>query len=207
MDFNINILKNVLIELLINDSTEIFNNEREFQIALKNKLKEKFKNAGIFMECMFPLDKEINIKNNDNVENHIDLIVYDNQKTYPIELKYKAKLIAGTDDYNIHRCNFLQDIILTEKTIEQYNFECGYCIFLTNDEYLFTDKNETKVTKDLKICNIDIKAGFEYKRAGKNNNLREKYLFQNSYKFRWDKIEAGVFNNFRILVVSIPKKD
>jgi|BioPla2DNA2_1021312.scaffolds.fasta_scaffold20587_2 hypothetical protein len=176
--FKLEDILKVLQELA--DSRPVFFNESDFQFSLSQQLNNYLRENKLFayqiileykhyldIELIDPKEKEL-INISEKRRQYIDIIILDkeNNKYYPIELKYKTIPIPGNIKLKYHDMSvafnlskqgaqnlgcayYLQDIQrLTdlkrqEATLfENYEFGIGFAIFVTNDKTYW--KNNTK---------------------------------------------------------------
>lgn len=118
----------------------VFHQEADFQFALAWEIQEGLKDAKIRLE--YPVATE---KNGKRKNEYIDIIVTVDDKTYPIELKYKPKELEITiDDEDFYlkshaaqtlgNYDSLKDISRIEKFIARNKCEAGFVIWLSNDK-------------------------------------------------------------------------
>ncbi len=197
-------------EFNINDVIEklkkkgkVFVSEKDFQLELAWTIKELYKNdVSVKLEYR-PKDVIIEYtdknKRKRTTSMYIDILVIQNNKWYPIELKYKTnKIINNIEhiDYYIDsndkdeiielknqsardqgRCNFLWDISRIEQLKKQKveEFAKGYAILITNDSNYFEgkQKNKTSADEDFKIDQERkiIKRTLEWKKGTKPGTI------------------------------------
>lgn len=201
-DFFLNVIKEELsLRLNRKPPFNVFVNESDLQLFLGLNLQKQFPYSDIEFETMLDSVKKV------------DIVMTYNTIKYPIEIKYSAfknnKCIAGTEDINICRCSFLEDIMRVEKICSGSDIQKGYCIFLTNDEDLFK-KNEQddklSKTEELQIFSgRKIKSGEKLNYIGCNDNLKKEYCFKNDYEFQWVSVsdKSQEIEEFKLLVVEV----
>lgn len=121
----------------LRENRPIFHSEADFQFALAWEIQKMYPHASIRMEC--PSIEESN--------KYIDIVVRNEGKVYPIELKYKTKKFStsmGDEQYRLkdHGAQDLgkYDCIKDISRIESFanhlpGFKNGCVIWLTNDPY------------------------------------------------------------------------
>lgn len=138
-------LQNILVNLGF--ERQLFCSEAHFQHVLAMSLADDGFRNSIYPE--FPvLASDITGKK----EIYIDLVIKNNGKYVPIELKYKTKkskinvvgkeiLLKHHAAYDISRYDFVRDIGRIEALIsdEVNNMDQGFAIFLTNDSNYWSD--------------------------------------------------------------------
>ena len=150
----------------------VFASEADFQFALGWKLKEMYSNYRILFEFV-PKFKKVHDSDGDNGI-HIDIVVItDDGKHIPLELKYKTEELVDYEVngiiYNLKKqsarnlaCyNYLYDIERIEKFKSEYNedFEEGYAIFLTNDWGYTKEPRVDAKYRSFSIHNRAVKTG------------------------------------------------
>lgn len=133
----------------------IYCSEAEFQFALAWKIKELYPSVEIKLEYT-------PFKYNRNI--HLDIVVIENFKMIPIELKYKTKKICiQCDDEEIQlknhgaqdtgRYDFIKDIERLEKlkASELYPIEKSYAVMLTNCPLYYKSTGKISVDEAFKI--------------------------------------------------------
>lgn len=127
---------NFVLEQLLSEK-RIYVSEADFQFAFAWKIKELYPDATVRLEYI-PWLFDVNM--------HIDIVVFDQGRMIPIELKYKTKLINITINgdhlylknhsaQDVGRYDFLSDIQRLERLIESnlYPVDDAYAIMMTND--------------------------------------------------------------------------
>ena len=181
---------------------KVFFSESDFQFALAWEIQKLYDKAKIRLEYCIQGNKYIDIRV--ELENRI----------YPIELKYKTRLLdveynnekyqlknQGAQDHG--RYDYLKDIQrLEEFSKEMENFECGYAILLTNDiSYWDNDKaNCVDVQFSLKDNRTTPKK-MSWENAGKGTTkgreddieLSEEYKINWKDYYNFDGVKNGEF--------------
>jgi len=147
------------IEDFLKQENNFFYNERDFQMHLAGFLKDKKYYSNIFLEYSLPASiLYLNTTNGSKIETdiRIDIVVEKDGWFYPIELKYKTKLVEKDGDFlerfgkkiegieflknqaaqNIGRYSFWKDVERLE-IVKKYftpNIVAGFCVFMTNDQ-------------------------------------------------------------------------
>lgn len=138
------------IDDFLSTNTKIFCNERDFQVNLANYLKETKFYDDVVLEYTLPLG----IMSNYNHDVRVDIVLEKDNTYFPIELKYKTKMVKGKtlirfgvpvnnigiltnqQAQNIGRYSFWKDVERLEAIKNTFNLvDTGFCIFLTNDPY------------------------------------------------------------------------
>jgi hypothetical protein len=152
------------IKEFLSKNSNLFFNERDFQVNLSSFLKEQHYYDNVFLEYSLPASF---IKNNEENEEEveekiiedeanvrIDIVVEKSDQFCPIELKYKTKLAEKEDAIkrfgkkikvellknqaaqNINRYSFWKDVYRVERIKRSFhpNVIAGFSIFMTNDE-------------------------------------------------------------------------
>lgn len=182
---------------------KIFVSEKDFQLELAWTIKEIYKNDIAVKLEYRPKDVIIEYTDKNGRKKtapmYIDILVIQNNKWYPIELKYKTNKIINDiehKDYYIDsndkdeiielrnqsardqgRCKFLWDISRIEQLKKQKakEFTKGYAILITNDSNYFESKgkNKTSADEDFKIDQKRkiIKKTLEWKKSTKSGTI------------------------------------
>ena len=149
-----------LIEEALKSRIEYFMSEQEVQIYIANYLYKTNKFQDVFLEYYIPINEIKPYPWEKNKKIYIDIVVYANDKYYPIEIKYKTKtqvvpmkLFGGRINLslgqqgaqNIGCYDFWKDIKRLEILEEKFpEVEKGIMLFVTNDEtYLLRPRNKT----------------------------------------------------------------
>ena len=152
------------IKEFLDKNSNLFFNERDFQVNLSSFLKEQHYYDNVFLEYSLPASF---IKNNEENEEEveekiiedeanvrIDIVVEKSDQFCPIELKYKTKLAEKEGDaierfgkkikvellknqaaQNINRYSFWKDVYRVERIKRNFSkVIAGFSIFVTNDE-------------------------------------------------------------------------
>ncbi len=138
------------IEEFLSKNTKLFYNERDLQVNLALFLKSKGYYNNVFLEYSLPT-KELYPDSNSSADVRIDIVVEENGKYIPIELKYKTEKEEGKLNrfgeecsnirlkkqgaQNIGKYSFWKDIERIERIKERFkNVQVGFCVFVTNDK-------------------------------------------------------------------------
>lgn len=131
------------VEAVINSLRKkrmIFHSEADFQFAFAWEIQTQFPNADVRLEYSPPNDSS----------KRIDILVRIDDAIYPIELKYKTKLLQtwvnnelyflknhGAQD--LYKYDFVKDICRIETLKESMGgYREGYVVWLTNDSSYWT---------------------------------------------------------------------
>ena len=194
----------------------IFHSEADFQFALAWEIQKEYPKANIRLE--YPVGKM-----------NIDIVVFFEDKSIPIELKYKTDKLYKDDNkkynienedfllkdhaaQNIGRHNFLKDIERIENISE---FLEGYTIWLTNSEkYWNSPKSIEKTTsKNFTVhhnANIKCNSTLEWNEHTdiKTINEYKKITLKNNYTVSWEDysaIKTEKNNTFKYCITTIKK--
>ncbi len=139
--------KDVCVDALMHRLSEssdhrIFNSEADFQFSLAWAIKEKYPKFEVRLEEVF----------NSRPDQHVDIVLHSGKYIIPIELKYCTKPLPknntsgvvlknqGAED--LRRYDFIKDISRIEQLRDdpdpEYDFMCGYAIFLTNSNHYWS---------------------------------------------------------------------
>ena len=138
------------IDDFLSTNTKMFFNERDFQVNLANYLKNTKFYDNVFLEYTLPLGTVSNY----NCDIRVDIVLEKDKMYFPIELKYKTKMIKGEtlirfgkpvnnigiltnqQAQNIGRYSFWKDVERLEAIKKTFaSVDTGFCVFLTNDSY------------------------------------------------------------------------
>ncbi|MBO1883542.1 hypothetical protein J4N46_03645 [Capnocytophaga sp. Marseille-Q4570] len=159
------------IEEFLKQEKNFFHNERDFQMHLASFLKDKNYYDNIFLEYSLPASilylNTMDDSSKVETDIRIDIVVEKDGSFYPIELKYKTKLVEKNKGFlerfgkkiegieflknqaaqNIGRYSFWKDVERLE-VVKKYftpNIVAGFCIFMTNDQsYTNTPRGASK---------------------------------------------------------------
>lgn len=203
-----------------------FVSEADFQHTLAMELEKTFagdKDVKILLE--FPVLR-------DGHTVYIDIMVTDRTNMYPIELKYKTRLIPSDDIYentnieikhilknhgaqDLGGYDFWKDVHRIETLIDNDIARTGVCIFVTNDMYYLNEKY------DVNAQSFAFRLGTGIHVHGAHHwNVESKetvpdyikknrgFYIQNDYIFDWDDFyECDAKNGcFKSLFIEIPSK-
>lgn len=139
---NINLLQ---VIKSLRQKRSVFHSEADFQFALSWEIKCSYPTAEIRLE--YPPAGEPN--------KYIDILVCIDGLTFPIELKYKTKILSAIVDgeqYNLKNhgaqdigsYDFVKDICRVESFATHLNrFKCGFVLWITNDPYYWNAPNNS----------------------------------------------------------------
>ena len=157
------------IKEFLDKNSNLFFNERDFQVNLSSFLKEQHYYDYVFLEYSLPAsfiknneeneEEEVEEKIEDEANVRIDIVVEKSDQFCPIELKYKTKSAEGNiierfgeeieteflknqAAQNINRYSFWKDVYRVERIKRNFSkVIVGFSIFVTNDEsYMKTPK-------------------------------------------------------------------
>ncbi|HJM04702.1 MAG TPA: hypothetical protein QF549_03695 [Candidatus Saccharimonadaceae bacterium] len=168
----------------------LFTSEADFQFALAWTIKELYPHVEVRLEWV-PSDYDPNM--------HIDIVVFDDSKMIPIELKYKTrrtdKIVSGEryvlknhGAQDLGRYDFLKDIARIEFLERHFPaFTEGYCIFLTNDPHYLTKPRAGAYYAPFSIAIGDIKTGsLRWLEGGSSSASRPGIDLLGSYPMEWE---------------------
>lgn len=209
-------LRNILQKL--SEKRPIFHSEADFQFALAWQIKELYPNVMIRLEVPYT---------NDGTNKSLDLLLIEDNKKYPIELKYKAKkatILYNNEQYNLKehsaqdhgRYDYLKDVKRIEDLKINGDFAKGYAIILTNEPKYWTKGSKVTVCEEFRIHEGTLIAGsLSWKEhAGKNTiKGREEALnLKGTYKIAWcdfgtpnilKDLYTGKLNTFKYAICEI----
>ena len=177
-----------------------FVSEADFQLELAWEIQEKYKEkAQVFCEYVPFFDTSM----------HIDILVIMGKEWIPIELKYKTRK-ANVEIYDPlsyqlkeqgakdHACyDYLKDISRIEEIKQQlensedYTFEQGYAIFLTNQHNYKDEPNKSVMYYNFsvfenRIIEKEESLAWNGKPSAGTTAKREKpIILKNKYEFNW----------------------
>lgn len=141
---------------------KLFSSEADFQFSLAWTIKELYPSVEVRLEWV-PSDYDPNM--------YIDIVVFDNGKMIPIELKYKTRkadkvvdgerfVLKDQSATDLGRYDFLKDIQRIEFIKQSFpGVTEGYAILLTNDPNYLVAPRSTSSYAAFSISNGDIKTG------------------------------------------------
>lgn len=170
---------------------KIFHSEADFQFSMAWELQQILPDAKVRLEYCPPFAREM----------HIDIYVIDENRTYPIELKYKTKTIETIVDneyfnlknhgaQDLGRYDFLYDICRIERMKKlDKQFRQGFAIILTNDSaYWKPPASNNTVDVSFRIHEGRLASGNLNwtKNAGVGTiKGRDSFELQNEYEIKW----------------------
>jgi hypothetical protein len=186
---------------------KLFASEADFQFALAWTIKELYPHVEVRLEWV-PVDYDPNM--------YIDIVVLDDDKLIPIELKYKTKKTDRTVDgerfvlkdqsaTDLGRYDFLKDIQRVEFVRQRFtNFKEGYAILLTNDPYYLVKPSKNANYAAFSVADGDIKTGaLRWGEGSKSNTNRKGIDLLGEYSVKW-----GVYSRIdeaeRVLQLVVP---
>lgn len=204
------------IELVISNlkkRRKIFASEADFQFELAWMIKEIYPSNSVLLEYSPAFNPKM----------HIDILVIENNRWIPIELKYKTKechkTVNGTvfnlknhsaKDVNCY--NYLMDIQRIEQIKSNAEeFDKGYTVFITNElSYISPPSKKDCVYSAFSLENGIIKTGelnwAENTGKGTKKGHEEPIVLQGKYKMIWDcysKIDDSNSGTFMYLINEI----
>ena len=166
---------------------EIFHSEADFQFSLAWKIKEEHSDYKIFLE--WPVE---------NQYKYVDILLEKDEKVIPIELKYKTKeLTYKTFNLKTHSAkdiacyDYLKDIERVESLKDNFNFEKGLSIFLTNDLGFLNKPRSNAGYKEFSIYNgrkIKKNESLDWAKSiseGTKKGRKEPITLKQDYEFEW----------------------
>ncbi len=170
---------------------KLFSSEADFQFALAWTIKELYPRVEVRLEWI-PVDYNPNI--------YIDIVVLDDGRLIPIELKYKTKktdklvdgerfVLKNQSAQDLGRYDFLKDIQRIEFIKKHFsNFSEGYAILLTNDPYYLVRPSASASYTQFSIADGDTKTGsLRWADGSQASLLRKGIDLAGSYPIRWGK--------------------
>jgi hypothetical protein len=188
----------------INKEEKVFRSEKDFQFNLSIEFKKYF--SDVILEY-----NNINLYADEN--KHMifekntyinDILIRENENYYPIELKYSANGY-GIDNQGSICYKFVEDIKKIE-SLKSKKISSGYCILLTNEEYIFNPDPgwlKKRVYKDFELSKsrIELPSNQELKWGTSNRPEFEPIRLNNSYKIGENWKES--INKFYFLLVEV----
>ena len=195
------------IKEFLDKNSNLFFNERDFQVNLSSFLKEQHYYDYVFLEYSLPAsfiknneeneEEEVEEKIEDEANVRIDIVVEKSDQFCPIELKYKTKsaegniierfgeeikteLLKNQAAQNINRYSFWKDVYRVERIKRNFSkVIAGFSIFVTNDQsYMKTPKGASEP--------FTMEAGVQH---SKELDWEEKAKVADSTKSKYPKIE------------------
>ena len=201
---------------IITKNSEIFTSEQEFNIMLAYEFKKRLKpNYDVLIEyCTLSCFSEKE-KDYPNYNYYLDIVIKNNEEFYPIQLKYsgfKGKECIGGTTGGLLASNFVKDIASLEKLRAKIPvFTKGYCLLLTNEDYILEPDNYIKngVFANFIISPNTPEIGGKkliHNRRDKDEKFEDPVII-NKYPLQWSDIEipSENFQNFKLLIVEIAK--
>lgn len=198
--------------LTLSKQRSIFHSEADFQFALAWEIQKLYPSANIRLEY--------HLKEFPNI--HIDIIVFLNKTSIPIELKYKTsilKTVINEEPYNLKnhsaqdlgKYDCLKDIQRLELLSNELNtYEEGYAIWITNDKsYINPPQKSNTIYKQFSIHHGAIKTGemswSSHASASTIKNREKNIILQNEYSIQWKKYSSLDIKNgdFFYSIISI----
>ncbi|MBA4688124.1 MAG: hypothetical protein H2184_13280 [Candidatus Galacturonibacter soehngenii] len=191
----------------------IFVSEADFQLELAWVIKELYPNVKVKLEYCPSFDMNM----------HIDILIIDDGKWIPLELKYKTKKCikyVADEVFNLKNHSakdvnsylYLKDIQRIEKIKSNIDcFEKGYTIFITNElSYLKKPQKEDCIYNHFSLEDGIVKSGTldwsEKAGAGTKKNCEEPIELKARYKISWkdySKLDDTNSGSFKILINEI----
>lgn len=206
-------VRNSLKKLL--EENRVYVSEADFQFAFAWKIKELYPNVGIRLEYI-PWDFDSSM--------HIDIVVFDEQKIIPIELKYKTKLartiikgekilLKGHSAQDCGRYDFLYDVLRMEN-IKKSNYPVveAYVIMMTNDSGYWNKSKKSgtlnpPIDDEFRIHEGNIISGSrnwkENASVGTKKNRERPIHLTNEYKINWETYQPEKDCLFKYTILSI----
>lgn len=206
MELTEDIIKTVLVRLKAKPRP-IFYSEADFQFSLAWELREFFNELNKDVEICLEYPHE---------GKYVDMWINLDGESYPIELKYKTRILASHDKYNLKvnlknqgaqdvgRLSFLYDIQRIEEINEK---KCGFALILTNDPTYYNMQNRTTVDEDFRIyngrklpANVTLKWKDEASKGTVNGLKKADHIkLQHNYTLSW----CDYIDNFKYLLCKI----
>lgn len=194
-----------MLAKIINDNHKCVKIFLEFPLPLKNSKLENYK-------------KLMQKKDNDLI--YIDIVVFSNDKYYPIEIKYKTKstgvsinVFGENIDFDLKQQSastlakyyFWKDIYRLQELKKIENVEKGFQLFLTNDESYLKKSNKVNQFKHFSVDNErEVKNQKLYwldKDNEINDPFKDIYKKKTFYKLPGFKIEHTIKLNWKQLKI------
>lgn len=218
------VINNIKLAFLnLKNKNCFFVSEADFQHCFAMELERVFNGmATVLLE--FPIEQHGRII-------YIDIMLVHGQSLYPIELKYKTKIIPSEKLYgltglpikkilkdhnavDINGYNFWKDINRIEQLVENNQVVAGVCIMITNDRFYWSGKWRSN-SKGFPFRTLQGKyrcGTFKWQHDNLDNI--PKWIMQhpgfeikNDYEFQWcDFCDTGDKNGiFKSLFIEIPQ--
>ena len=202
------------------EKRELFFSEADFQFSLAWHIKEKHEEYEVFLEYPFNICKKDKKGNYNKNTIYLDIVLKNNDKFIPIELKYKTKELHY-GKYNLKNqeakdlgCyDYLKDIQRIEyfKESNKDSFDSGYAILLTNDMGYTKKPNSNAGYKEFSLSDGEIKFGnldwSETISEGTKKGREEPIKLNNQYHLNWNSYsnikEVEKNSVFKYLLVKI----
>lgn len=177
---------------ILSHKRPIFHSEADFQFALAWEIKQALPDCHIRLEFPPPSDPS----------KSVDLLVRCGEFVYPIELKYKSKLLSTNskaESFNLkdHSAqdlgcyDFLKDLLRIESLARSLdNFKAGFTIWLTNDPFYWqTPRNPSAGYAEFSVHDNAVKSGVmewaEHLGAGTIKGREEALILDGEYQIKW----------------------
>jgi len=145
-------IENILMKL--HGKRQIFHSEGDFQFSLGCEIQSLYPNIKITAERP--------TKGNNNVREHIDMFLYNEQTRIEIELKYiKSEFSGNVDgyDYNLPSAqvfdlscyDITKDIHRLENYVRNKSIDIGYSIVLTNAPILWQKSDGSSIDDEFRV--------------------------------------------------------
>jgi len=197
------------------EEKRIFGSEADFQFAFAWKIKELFPKVEIRLEFIpWTYDSSM----------HIDIVVFDQEKMIPIELKYKTKYtdmmvngerikLKGHSAQDCGRYDFLKDIQRMESIkASSYLVEEAYAIIMTNDSGYWrksvrSDTDDPPNDEEFRIhegCVISGERHWKEKASvGTTKDRQKPILLKNLYQISWNDYQSVENCLFKYVLLKI----
>lgn len=193
----------------------IFHSEADFQHAFAWAIHTKNPVAIVRLETQPSVDHR----------QYLDLLIKDEKKTYPIELKYKTrKLNTEYNDEEFHlvnqgaqdhgRYDFIKDVVRLEYFASLYDEAVGYAIFLTNDPMYWESSNRTDtVDTAFRIHEgRTLRGQLEWSKdaaKGTTKGREDSLILTGTYQLEWNDYSnlKEKLSEFRYLLIEINSKE
>lgn len=167
---------------------DIYLSEADFQFAFAEKAKEL---GAINVIVEYPY-----VFNEENTRKHIDVYFQYNDTEYFIELKYKTRRLDNVTRFgNPMQClrdqaagndamfSFRKDVVRMETLLNERNGNANaYCLFLTNNSYIWNNHNRGNNVNSVSLANIILEGSIEYESRREIHNLTT----NNEYRLQWN---------------------
>ena len=219
-------IKNIKKAFLnLKNKNRFFVSEADFQHSFAMELEKIFNGtATILLE--FPIEQNGRII-------YTDIMLVYKQYLYPIELKYKTKIIPSEQLYgftglpikkilknhnavDINGYNFWKDINRIEQLVENNQVVSGVCIMITNDKFYWTGnwKNNSKGYPFRTVQGKYLYGNLKWQHNDLNHipkwiKQHPGFEIKNDYEFLWSNFcDTGDKNGlFKSLFIEIPQKN